>query len=422
MKRISASIILTIALLSSAVMASAAEKSGPRSGWNPDTYKTIAQWLDSLKEKRAETLLVLFDCDNTSWAGDIADSVTKASVRNGIVTWKNAPMLADYPFDKTRADGTESTPFDYYEHLYDISPPLSYNYAAQMFAGLSLAEIDRAFRLAAREPDFPVPYAEIKELVKDLSTQGIDVGFSSASPIFLVAPMVERAGFNAPLRSIEGVDVYVRDQKATGEPVLLSNLIHSEGLTSWSEVLKRHGRMIVTSRTSEIMNARKGKAVSGFAIAARHVISWNASHRSAQINMNDMRLAGAFGDNFSPFADLQGSESHEAGNDQGLLRALPFIESGGLVLNVYKASEKDGSLDLEKKKPSNDRFLALVKQIAPLYSSNVFINQIGIYEGTLRGHFSTAPIPAERRPQCSIFASDPRAPIHPMNYRNPCSG
>jgi hypothetical protein len=359
------------------------ERSGPeRSGWNYSNYSKIAKWMAGLKAWRPEHLVVLLDCDNTAWAGDIADSMFLAGVDHDLISWDNAPVLSDYPFD---VEGT--TPFDYYEHLYEHDPVVAYNYVAQAFAGLTLRNAFDIFTSSRDRSDFPTAYAPLKEMLSELSEQGVTVGFASASPIFMVAPMLELSGFKAPLWNVEGIDVYVRGSEDDSREVLLSNLIHSEGLKSWNEVLQKFGDMKITGRVSEIVNSREGKAVGGISIASRHVARWNSEHsKEDAITFNKLRLAAVFGDNFGPFSDLKDSSPFEKGNDQGLVRALPFIYSGGLVMDIHCAIDEEAP-NLEKYRHKYLNFLELARQSEDLASDIDFIAQVGVCKGRGRGSF-----------------------------------
>lgn len=342
-------------------------------GWNNYNYTKITKWLDGLKTRHVEQLIVLLDCDNTAWAGDIADSMFLAGVDHGLISWDNAPILSGYSFDQDK-----TTPFDYYEHLYRRDPVVAYNYVAKAFAGLSLRDAFKIFELAQRRTDFPTAYRDLKELLDRLSSRGITVGFVSASPIFMVAPMLQLSEYTAPLPNVEGIDVYVRKSGEADEEALLSNLIHSAGLTSWDEVLESFGDMIITSRVSEIVNSREGKAIGGISIASRHVAKWNKEHNADnKLTFNQLKLAAVFGDNFGPFSDLVNSNPLERGNDQGLIRALPFIKKGGLVVDIHCGNSKD----------KLNNFLALAQQSPILASDLDFLVQVGICKGEGRGNF-----------------------------------
>jgi hypothetical protein len=344
--------------------------------WNEQNFKIIKNWHNNITHQKAERLLVLTDCDNTAWAGDIADSVFSTAVKYKYITWANAPILPEYPFKKK----VSSTPIDYYDYLYSINPVISYNYAAQAFAGLTLAKTYEIFKLAEAQKDFPIPYEEMQNLFGTLSQAGITVGFTSASPLFIVAPMVEKMGLDTPLWAIEGIDIYVKDPSNGSGEVLLSNLINSVGLKTWSDVIKYLGHLQITPHVSEIINARKGKSVSGVSIAHRYVTTWNRSHKNKTLAIDQMRLAGVFGDNFGPFSDLPEALPDESGNDQGMLRALPLLTDGTLIVNIYKGIDKNGFIDMEKYVGSFRRFVNLTEQMKKI-SHPTFVTQIATYKG-----------------------------------------
>ncbi len=356
-----------------------------RGAWNDAAYKELSDWLSRLARHEPETLLLLIDCDNTAWAGDIADVVFDEGVKKGAITWKTAPLLEGFPFVR---EG--KTPFDYYEHLYGIDPIVAYTYASLAFSGLTLKEVDRLFRQSSKREDFPQVYAEIRALTQFLRTRGIVTGFVSASPFFLVAPMLEQVGYGAPLWAVEGIDAYVADPKHPDKPVLLSNLIQSNGIESWKEVLKRYGHAVIQPRPVEIANAREGKATGGASIAARRVVRWNADTTKQQkLSIGAMRLAGVIGDNFGPFADLPRANPREVGNDQGMLRALPMID-GGLVIDIYRAVMTEGKIDLEKKRKHYENFKTLVAQFPSIGLKAKTTVQVGISKGPARGFVPTS--------------------------------
>src|SRR3989338_7407219 len=165
----------------------------PLENWNPQVHDRITRWLKQLELYRPETLAVFTDLDHTVWAGDVADAVFEAAVkeyegRPPVVSWKNAPVLPDFP------KKAGQTPFDYYHDLYGQNPLVAYNYAAQAFAGLTLREAHEAFLRAKQLGLLPRPYPELKKLFGFLWGRGMTVGYVSASPIFLILPMLEEAG------------------------------------------------------------------------------------------------------------------------------------------------------------------------------------------------------------------------------------
>lgn len=356
----------------------------PRGRWGGENYRAIVTWLEELALYRPEVLAVFLDCDNTAWAGDVADVAMKVGVESKLITWERAPILPGFPFE--RGAGEEAkTPLDYYEHLYAIDPIVSYNYAAQAFAGLSLAEADQIFRRAQRDPTFPIGYAELSALANELAARGVTVGFVSASPLFLVAPMLERAGYRAPLWAVEGIDSYVADPRDPNGVVRLGNLVHTSGLASWREVLKRFGHLQITGRVSEVAMARSGKTAGAAAIAARRIQQLGEVRTTARpVTLDHLRSAAVFGDNFGPFSDLVGAEPIERGNDQGMLRALPFLPDA-IVVDIYRAVVKEGKLDLAKKRSKYENFRRMMQQIEPLYPINRYLVQVAVSDGEGRG-------------------------------------
>lgn len=292
--------------------------------------------------------------------------------------------------DSTNPKTTYANPFDYYNALYDVDPVISYNYIPQAFAGHTLNEIQTMYNTAKKAADFPKPYKEIVDLTKVLSEHGITVAFVSASPIFLVAPMLQDHKLDVPLSQMEGIDVYVQDpQSNQAHPVLLSNLFQTQGITTWKEFLRSYGHYMVLPRASEIMNAREGKALGVMSVAARHVAQWNANHASA-ITMSDMRLALVAGDNYAPFSDITYADPEQSGNDQGMVRSLPFL-SQAVVLNLYKTINTPQGIDFNKKLKNHLAYWALATQLKQYEPHLQFLEQTAIYEGKQLGFATQVP-------------------------------
>lgn len=388
--RYKALVVLSVLAVFVSCECNAARSGIPRMNWSAANYDKVNAWLDALENERPESLLVLTDCDNTAWAGDIADVVFKVAVKKGIVTWNNAPVLQESPLPQDKSKDNFS-PFDYYEYLYKINPLASYNYASLAFSNLTLADTYRAFMLATKDEEFPRVYEEMKALLNYLAKRGVAVGFVSASPIFMTAPMVFHAGYKAELWEIEGLDVYVENPKKGESAVLLSNLLQTSGIKKWSQAVSKFGRLKILPMASEIINSREGKAVGGLSIAARHVANWNKSKKEP-LRFSDMRLAAVFGDNYGPFSDVAQGNPNEIGNDQGMVRALPFLTKNGLIVNIYRASERNGSLDLSEKRKYEKNYLEMVQQIKSQYPEEEFLTQVGVYRGEKRGHFDALQV------------------------------
>lgn len=384
--------------------------------WHPDNYATMCDWLDRLPSETEKTV-VLTDCDNTLWAGDIGDSCFFAAVEMGKISWKNAPELNGYSVKTAirdlSAEADSATrkqikkngisPADYYLWLYDQDPTLSYNYCAQAWAGLTLNDVNDVYKKAVEAGSFPQVYSEMKNLFNMLYAEGVCTGYVSASPIFLVLPMLEHAGFNAPLAYVEGIDCYVTGAGTDDDkPVLLSNLLQADGaVNSWSDILEKFGDLKITSLVSGVGNFREGKAVGGSSIVNRHVLNWNRSHLedNKRISLSEMRLTGVFGDNFGAFSDLPGADPSERGNDHGMLRSLTPHDDVFLVADIYPVSVKDdGTPDFEKKKKTLDSFEMLAAQLQQTNETTTFLVQPAIYRGDKRGFIAPDSVSAYPSP------------------------
>ncbi|MBX7148004.1 hypothetical protein K1X76_02875 [bacterium] len=367
----------------------------PVGNWEPNNYANISQWLDGLSVYDPQHLLYLTDCDNTLWAGDVTDdAVFKAAVEMGLISWKNTQPFTDRPLPKP-----DMTVLEYYDYLDSIDPFLSYNFPLQAFSGLTLNDMKKAFDYASDHGMLPVPYREMRNLVHTLQTRGVGVGFVSASSFPLVALMLEESGFTdgkagfGSLAYVEGVDGYVIDPKDPNKKeILLSDLVQAKALTSASQMFEEFGNYIFTFRPSEILNGREGKEVGALSIAQRHA-------QRLHLSADEIYAAGFSGDNIAPFADLPGFSPRAQGNDQGLVRALPFV-THPLWLNIYRGKLTQTGLDLKNKKSNSDNFYDFVDQNATLHQNVFVVNQLGIARADLAnrdqvGSFVPQAIPTD---------------------------
>lgn len=281
--------------------------------WNPKNSETIGKWLRSIELRNPASLIVFADCDGTLWAQGSFDIVLRTAVETGLIPQEKVDELNDR-FDRGESDQA----FAYMNE--------------DLFAGLTLNQLDQVFRRAKRAPDFSKVYGEMRRLVNILWEKGITVGYVTASPFFIAVPMLEEFGFTAPLWAIEGNDVFVvPPNDPAAKPVKLSNLVQSEGFTNWSETLEKIGGYQIVSREMDQIVSREGKGAAARSILERHALVWNR-HQKVALS-SQVRIAGVFGDNFAPFSDLEHSDPRESGNDQGMVRATPLMHHA-LILNI----------------------------------------------------------------------------------------
>jgi phosphoserine phosphatase len=377
-----------------------------RMSWNDEAYLGLNAWLDTVSSMDTRKLLVAFDCDNTAWAGDIADAVFEYAVKSGKIDWTTTAPLQYFP----KKDGED--PFEYYQRLYEFDPLISYNYAAQAFSDHTLNEIYAIFKASTSNKNFPKAYGEFVELAKLLRENGVAVGFISASPIFLVLPMLDRAGFGATPAYAEGMDIMVEHN---GKRFYLSDLIHSDSkLKNFKDVLKKYGDYRIFGMpgiAGPEINAQRGKSIALNSIARRHVWIMNAKGDKT-ISLGDMRIAGVFGDNFAPFSDMPAADPKRAGNDQGMALGIPLMD-GALIANVYKVEKRGGGIDFDSKKGPHDRFVKFYEQLRTLFPKITRIEQAGMYKGASRG-FCSASIPLDRM-MADHRAADAASPARAMN-------
>lgn len=364
----------------------------PRMKWNDRAYEAVTKWLARLDREDPSKLMVFVDCDNTVWAGDIEEAMLRTALKHGYTTEEKLWGLYGDTVPLREGESIQERA----ERLYRTDFLISYDRASMALAGLTLNQLQEIFELAKKEGRLPRAYSEVKTVLTRLMDRGITVGFISASIFFNVPPMLEEIGYDVPMWQMEGLDIFVEDPGNKKRGVLLSNLVQSKGIRTWKGLLRRYGRLKILARLSGVANTREGKSAGSLSVAARYVHYHNRKRRSSPINMSDLRLAGVFGDNFAPHSDLPGANPRLAGNDQGMVRSLPFIDDA-LVLNIYRATKKAGKVDLKVKGERNRNFLNLVKQLRSQRTNAVFANQVGIYKGKDRG-FDPMEIPRSMRP------------------------
>ncbi|MBI2982185.1 MAG: haloacid dehalogenase-like hydrolase [Deltaproteobacteria bacterium] len=330
----------------------------PGTSWSPENLTAIKGWLRSLELYLNPALIVFADCDGTLWAQGAFDFVLKTAVETGLIPKEKVDEL-NARFDRGETDQA----FAYMNE--------------ELFAGLTLNQLDAVFQRAKRSPDFLKVYDEMKRLVNLLWEKGITVGYVSAAPFFITAAMLQESGFTAPLWTIEGNDVFiVPPNDPSAAPVKLSNLVQSKGFGTWSEALHKIGEYRIVAREVDQIVSRKGKVTAARSILERHVMIWNG-HRKAVVS-SQVRVAGVFGDNFAPFSDIRHANPVEEGNDQGLVRAGPLMRNA-LILNIEEATESGRQKRLNLARLEN--------QLAQTASTITFLSQKAIRDqGRLIGN------------------------------------
>ncbi len=359
----------------------------PQNNWSDENYSKICQSLGRLRAYDPNFQAAFFDGDNTIWYQDVSNAGVRRGVESQRIRWGDrfAELLGVYPEPEKRVEyKTQKTPYDYYVELYKAVGPLwNYNYAALAFRGLSLNDAYRNFQEFRGQPYGPVPFPEMRDLIKYLHKEGIVTGVISASPIFGVIPMVESLQTELPLDRIEGLDVFIRDpQNPNSPPVRLGRLINQgrmdpatgqvEKFKNYQEVLAIHGNWIIVD-VDHVINARGGKGVQSRSIARRHVADWNRANPNHPIDIDDMRIAIIGGDNFAPATDIQSPQGDrtiqalEGGNDQGMSESLSFLEThpnfpGGTDLLFIRRYGLEAGNRIVPKKGKLEDFEEYVKQ------------------------------------------------------------
>lgn len=220
----------------------------PPRGWNPVTRRALEKLI---RRGSGKNLPAVFDFDNTLVCGDVGEATFAVLVRDGLLTpEKLAPTLSP-PLRLrsgkrlTPASGADLT--EYYEALLDPTvhgdadpTPLATGYAwvVEAMAGLSIAEVVRATRIACelacpgdvRSIDvtpgrtaYPAPwfYPEMVDLLAALIRHQFDVRIISASNAWSVRWMVQHR-LNPMLRE-RGVPDGLRPEQITGITTLLAD-------------------------------------------------------------------------------------------------------------------------------------------------------------------------------------------------------
>jgi phosphoglycolate phosphatase-like HAD superfamily hydrolase len=176
----------------------------------------------------------VFDADGTIWSSDATESFIAYLEANGLLTPERLrPEIKVIPF--LPGEGV----YSYYQRLCKIDKAIGYPFSAQVFAGLSLAELRghyagmmktpgstvRVWKTGSFADEFvPTPklFPQQTQLIHALEKSGVKVYIVTASPEelvrFLASDPACGEGFNLhlPPERVIGVNLLLRDDK-TGE-------------------------------------------------------------------------------------------------------------------------------------------------------------------------------------------------------------
>ena len=156
--------------------------------WSIDHRQQIDAAIETHKEQQP---YAVFDADNTVWKYDITEGLLAWMSANEGLSLQTLPKeIFAYP------PTPEDTLFSYYERMCGIDHSVGYLWAAQAFAGYTLAELRTATKqLMAREGrsqcrcpvaparEIPVPkiFPAQRQLIQDLRSKGVKVWVVSAT-------------------------------------------------------------------------------------------------------------------------------------------------------------------------------------------------------------------------------------------------
>lgn len=188
----------------------------------------------------------VFDADNTLWQHDLTESMMVWLEHRGVIRLEEIPQHR-----MPVAPRSGETVWSYYLYLCERSLVVGYQWAAQVFAGVSVATLrsEMPAMLAHGGPlpvvsghgdvreestlDIPQAYQAQQQLVKALRQAGVQVWIVSASPEELVRRFaIQHAGFAFPDQQICGVNLLL--QWADGR-VDAGALARDRGETSWRD-------------------------------------------------------------------------------------------------------------------------------------------------------------------------------------------
>ena len=184
--------------------------------WSADHRQQIDAAINSHKEQQP---YAVFDADNTVWKHDITEGLLAWMSANEGLSLQTLPKeIFAYP------PTPEDTLFSYYERMCGIDHSVGYLWAAQAFAGYTLAELRTATKqLMASEgtitvpmpggtsQEIPVPkiFPAQRQLIQDLRSKGVKVWVVSASPEEIVRFVVAdpEYGIALPPEQVIGVNL-----------------------------------------------------------------------------------------------------------------------------------------------------------------------------------------------------------------------
>ncbi|WP_157182675.1 haloacid dehalogenase-like hydrolase [Sciscionella marina] len=201
-----------------------------------------------------------FDADNTIWNHDLEEALIPFMEMRGELS----PASLDSSLKLIPFKANESL-YSYYQRLCEIDDKVCYPWAAQVFAGHSLAELKRTVdALMARTEPIPVTYYsgetvkhdEVtpprifpaqRELIEALRAHGIEVYVVSAAHEELARMVVSdpKYGLRIPQRNVIGVSTLLRDPE-TGMLTTARKQIREGHFLDEQYPLAKHMAMRVT--------------------------------------------------------------------------------------------------------------------------------------------------------------------------------
>jgi phosphoserine phosphatase len=279
------------------------------SNWNLQAFRTLNQRLVSWRSATLpdrQRRIACYDVDGTVITHDVSDAFLEYYFRAvGMElddVWER-PELSRADYRTAITDGQPKTAFGYASWIYQKNPFAAYEHATQLQTGKTLADVQDHFNRAFDSGLLPTAFPEMDDLINTLSGLGLINFFISASPFFIVAPLLEKLGIPHQPWAVQGIDLYVT-HPTHPEPILLSQYYHrklvdDDTVSNWSSFVREHGAQVtLTDRLANPANHGKGKAY-GVMCVARRGQHWMTMEPS------ESQVVLAAGDNWA--------------NDQGML-------------------------------------------------------------------------------------------------------
>ncbi|MFC0225175.1 haloacid dehalogenase-like hydrolase [Serratia aquatilis] len=200
--------------------------------WPKEQAKQLTQLI---VERANKGDFAVFDMDNTTYKNDLEESLIPYMENKGILKRDNIdPSLVLIPFNDSL--GEAENLYSYYHRLCEMDDLICYPWAAQIFSGFTLRELNKQVdELMALKEDIPVKYIKnnkllqksvspprplpgMQQLFAKLQENGIEVYIMSAAHEELVRMVASNPqyGYNVKPQNVIGINTLLLNRK-TGD-------------------------------------------------------------------------------------------------------------------------------------------------------------------------------------------------------------